>query len=78
MPTPVTWRKSSFSGGSDSACVEVASTLDRIRDSKAPDQVLQVPVHALVRRARSNAMNGPFIPVSAMNGPFIALSGGGR
>ncbi|HEV2783788.1 MAG TPA: DUF397 domain-containing protein [Actinophytocola sp.] len=33
------WRKSSFSG-EDSSCVELASTLDAVRDSKSPNLVL--------------------------------------
>jgi hypothetical protein len=28
------WRKSSFSGGGNNACLELANTLDAIRDSK--------------------------------------------
>lgn len=35
QPTSPQWRKSSRSG-SQSNCVEVAGTLDRVRDSKAP------------------------------------------
>ena len=30
------WRKASRSGGEGGNCVEVASTLDRVRDSKNP------------------------------------------
>jgi hypothetical protein len=36
MTSPVRWRKSSRSG-SQSNCVEVAHTLDLVRDSKNPD-----------------------------------------
>lgn len=35
------WRKSSFSASADQ-CVEVAGTLDAVRDSKAVNQVLGV------------------------------------
>lgn len=31
------WRKSSFSGGENSNCVELVGTLDAVRDSKNPD-----------------------------------------
>jgi hypothetical protein len=34
-PVPHRWRKSSRSG-QDTACVELAHTLDRLRDSKNP------------------------------------------
>ena len=33
---PVVWRKSSHSAGDNGACVELAGTLDRLRDSKNP------------------------------------------
>jgi Domain of unknown function (DUF397) len=36
------WRKSSFSANADQ-CVEVAGSLDAVRDSKAAGQVLAVP-----------------------------------
>jgi len=52
MPAPTTWRKSSFSEGGNSACIEISSTLDKVRDSKAPGQVLEVPVRALIRAVR--------------------------
>ena len=48
------WRKSSHSeqGGS---CVEVAHTLDRVRDSKDPDgPTLRGDVTALTRAIRTN------------------------
>jgi hypothetical protein len=32
----MSWRKSSFSGGNGGDCVEVASTLGALRDSKNP------------------------------------------
>lgn len=31
-----TWRKSTFSGGAGSHCVELRNTLDAVRDSKNP------------------------------------------
>lgn len=42
----LSWRKSTRSG-SQSDCVEVASTLDRLRDSKNPGPVLKVDRAAL-------------------------------
>jgi Domain of unknown function (DUF397) len=42
------WRKSSYSN-QDGACVEVAGTLERVRDSKNPDgPVLTVDLTALL------------------------------
>lgn len=32
----ITWRKSSHSSGSNTACIEIASSLRGVRDSKAP------------------------------------------
>jgi hypothetical protein len=46
------WRKSSRSG-SESNCVEVEHTFKAVRDSKNPNAVLAVDVHALV-----NALKG--------------------
>ncbi|MGW2525310.1 DUF397 domain-containing protein [Streptomyces sp. NPDC001617] len=52
MPTPHSWRKSSFSGGDEGdACVEVAHLDDHIaiRDSKAPARAtLAFPADAFV------------------------------
>lgn len=36
----VRWRKSSRSGGEGTECVELASTMDALRDSKNPDHSL--------------------------------------
>jgi hypothetical protein len=36
------WRKSSYSGGEGGQCVELAGTLDAIRDSKNPCCELRV------------------------------------
>lgn len=36
------WRKSSFSGN-DGDCVELASTMDKLRDSKNPDHTMTMP-----------------------------------
>jgi hypothetical protein len=33
---PIRWRKSSFSGGQNNACIELASCLVAMRDSKNP------------------------------------------
>jgi hypothetical protein len=51
------WRKSSRSQ-STSNCVEVANTLDRIRDSKNPGgPTLRVDVTALVRAVKSGRLD---------------------
>jgi hypothetical protein len=43
------WRSSSFSGGENNDCVQVANTIEALRDSKNPDGgVLRVDVHDLV------------------------------
>ncbi|HEX6354049.1 DUF397 domain-containing protein [Actinophytocola sp.] len=47
------WRKSSFSGSNGGSCVEVANTLDALRDSKNPGSVLAGRVDLLVARVRS-------------------------
>jgi hypothetical protein len=36
MNEGMTWRTSSFSGGGNNACVQVANTLEAVRDSKNP------------------------------------------
>ncbi len=36
------WRKSTYSGGENNACVELACTLAAVRDSKNPGPVLRV------------------------------------
>lgn len=47
------WRKSSHSGADNGNCVEVAYTLDALRDSKNTDgPVLSVPVRALITAIR--------------------------
>ncbi len=47
------WRKSSFSASADQ-CVEVAGSLDAVRDSKAVGQVLAVAgFRQLVQQLRS-------------------------
>lgn len=53
----VRWRKSSYSGGSNTTggCVEVAQHLGAVRDSKNPDgPVLNVDARALVEWCRSH------------------------
>lgn len=50
------WRKSSFSAGADQ-CVEVAGTLDAVRDSKAVNQVLAVrEFRQLVRHVKDGRL----------------------
>jgi Domain of unknown function (DUF397) len=40
------WRKSSYSGGGNNACVELVGTLDAVRDSKNPNGPI---LHAALR-----------------------------
>jgi hypothetical protein len=49
---PVTWRKSSFSA-EETDCVEVASDLSAVRDSKNPDVELTADIRQLVRFVRA-------------------------
>jgi len=50
----VTWRKASHSTES-SNCVEIAGSLDRLRDSKNPDgPVLNADIAALIRAVRAS------------------------
>lgn len=49
-PAP-TWRKSSLSGNQD--CVEVASHLHAVRDSKQPSASLHVDVRRLLDKVRA-------------------------
>lgn len=57
--TPLTWRKSSYSGGEQGQCIEVAETTTAIciRDSKVPDgpvmTVGAAPFSAFVAYART-------------------------
>lgn len=49
----ITWRKSSHSAQGN-GCVELANTLDRIRDSKNPHgPALKVDVPALIARVQA-------------------------
>ena len=54
----VRWRKSSYSGGNtQSGCVEVANTLDQVRDSKNPaGAVLRGDVGALVGAVKEGTL----------------------
>ncbi|HEX3785286.1 MAG TPA: DUF397 domain-containing protein [Pseudonocardiaceae bacterium] len=56
----VRWRKSSYSGGNtQSGCVELAHSLDAVRDSKNPlGAALSVDVQLLLTYARSGQL-GP-------------------
>lgn len=48
------WRKSSYSGGGNGACVEIRGTLDAVRDSKNPGgPTLRGDVRALVAAIRA-------------------------
>jgi hypothetical protein len=53
MTSPQRWRKSSYSS-EDGACIEVAHTLDALRDSKNPDgPVLRGDVRGLLAAIKS-------------------------
>jgi uncharacterized protein DUF397 len=53
MNTKTTWRKSSYSTQT-ATCVELASSLDRIRDSKDPSgPTLRVDVAGFVRAVKT-------------------------
>lgn len=58
MSSAPTWRKSRYSENSAN-CVEVAGTLDLLRDSKCPaGPVLRGDVSALVRAIRTGLLAG--------------------
>jgi hypothetical protein len=46
------WRKSSYSSASTS-CVELAGTLDRVRDSKNPGPVVRANLTVLVTKIKA-------------------------
>lgn len=50
--SPVTWRRSSFSGAQNNACVEVAGDRAALRDSKHPGPKLASDVPSLVNALR--------------------------
>lgn len=52
--TPLRFRKSSFSDANGGVCVEVASKLDALRDSKNPDTTLVVGLQALLTAVKSD------------------------
>lgn len=53
MTTLPRWRKSSYSG-QESHCVELSSTMDRLRDSKDPTgPMLQADVTSFVRAVKA-------------------------
>lgn len=59
MSNGTTWRKSSYSGAGSNECVEVARTLDRVRDSKNPDgPVLTVDLTALLVAVKAGRLSG--------------------
>lgn len=53
MDHELRWRKSSYSGGDNGNCVEVAHTLGELRDSKNPGVTLPVTPAALAMLLRS-------------------------
>ena len=57
IPT-VHWRKSTFSGGDNNACVELTGTLDAVRDSKNPDgPILRADLHGLLTALQDDRLN---------------------
>ena len=53
---PLRFKKASYSGA-QSACVEVAHSLDQVRDSKAPtDSTLRADVQALITALKNNTL----------------------
>jgi Domain of unknown function (DUF397) len=55
--TRPTWRKSSRSGGDNGDCVELAGTLDALRDSKNPDgPVLRADLGALLDAVKTGRL----------------------
>lgn len=54
------WRKSSYSGGENNACVEIKDDLTAIRDSKNPDgPVLYGDIRALIAAIQSPSGERP-------------------
>jgi hypothetical protein len=54
-----TWHKSSYSGAGSNDCVEVANTLDRLRDSKNPTgPVLSVDLGGLLTAVKAGRWSG--------------------
>jgi hypothetical protein len=57
IPT-IHWRKSSFSGGENNACVEVVRSLDAVRDSKNPDgPILRADLRGLLTAVQEDRLN---------------------
>jgi hypothetical protein len=57
IPT-IHWRKSSFSGGENSDCVELAGTLDAVRDSKNPGgPILRADLPGLLTAIREDRLS---------------------
>jgi hypothetical protein len=50
---PLSFRKSSFSDNNGMACVEVAGTLNALRDSKNPGPLLHVNLKPLLTTLKS-------------------------
>jgi hypothetical protein len=52
------WRTSSFSGGENNACVQVANTLEALRDSKNPNGgVVRSNLRHLVNAAKNGQLD---------------------
>jgi hypothetical protein len=51
------WRTSSYSGGENNDCVQVANTLEALRDSKNPDGgILRADVHRMIELIRTTGI----------------------
>jgi hypothetical protein len=56
MDTPVRWLKSSFSGGDNGECIELANT-GAVRDSKNPSgPILQVGLDGLLTAVKTDRL----------------------
>jgi flagellar biosynthesis regulator FlaF len=70
----VSFRKSSFSDNNGAECVEVAGTLDILRDSKNPDNLLAVELRALLTAVKSDRITHP--AMSFRKSSFSDANGG--
>lgn len=51
------WRKSSFSGGENSDCLELVGTLDAVRDSKNPEgPILRADLRGLLTAVQEDRL----------------------
>jgi len=58
MTRIIDWRTSSFSGGENNDCVQIANTLEALRDSKNPDGgIVHVDLRHLVNAAKHGQLD---------------------